>query len=106
MLLSFLPSLLSSVVVFFKDSVSVCSLDCPETHSVDQASPKLTKILPAFASQVLGLEVYITKPCKNIFVKVSQRGTWNCCFIGTEFLFRNVSHAGRRGWWLHHSEYG
>jgi hypothetical protein len=25
----------------FQDSVSLCSFDCPETHSVDQASPKL-----------------------------------------------------------------
>jgi hypothetical protein len=34
------------------------SLDCPGTHSVDQAGLEL-KDSPAFASQVLGLKVYV-----------------------------------------------
>jgi hypothetical protein len=40
---------------FFFDSISLCSPDCPGTHSVDQAGLKLRN-LPASASQVLGLK--------------------------------------------------
>jgi hypothetical protein len=39
-------------VLFFRDRVSLCSPDCPGTHSVDQAGLKL-RSSPASASQVL-----------------------------------------------------
>jgi hypothetical protein len=39
----------------FRDRVSLCSLGCPGTHSVDQAGLKLRNP-PASASQVLGLK--------------------------------------------------
>jgi hypothetical protein len=45
---------------FFGDRVSLCSLGCPGTHSVDQAS---LRNLPAFASLVLGLKACATTPC-------------------------------------------
>jgi hypothetical protein len=45
----------------FPDRVSLCSPDCPGTHSVDQAGLKLRN-LPASASQVLGLKVCATTP--------------------------------------------
>ena len=45
----------------FWDRVSLCSPDCPGTHSVDQAGLKLRN-LPASASQVLGLKVCATMP--------------------------------------------
>ena len=44
----------------FRERVSLCSLDCPGTHSVDQAGLKLRN-LPASASQVLGLKECATK---------------------------------------------
>jgi hypothetical protein len=40
----------------FRDMVSLCSPDCPGTHSVDQAGLELRNS-PASASQVLGLKV-------------------------------------------------
>ena len=39
----------------FRDRVSLCSLGCPGTHSVDQAGLKLRN-LPASDSRVLGLK--------------------------------------------------
>jgi hypothetical protein len=45
----------------FRDRVSLCSLDCPGTHSVDQAGLELRNPL-ASASQVLGLKVCSTTP--------------------------------------------
>jgi hypothetical protein len=39
----------------FQDRVSLCSLGCPGTHSVDQAGLELRNP-PASASQVLGLK--------------------------------------------------
>jgi hypothetical protein len=47
------------VLFVFRDRVSLCSPDCPETHSVDQAGLKL-RSLPASASQVLGLKACAT----------------------------------------------
>jgi hypothetical protein len=47
------------LVLVFGNRVSLCSLGCPGTHSVDQADLKLRN-LPASASQVLGL-----KACAN-----------------------------------------
>jgi hypothetical protein len=43
----------------FQDRVSLYSLGCPGTHSVDQAGLELRN-LPVSASQVLGLEVCAT----------------------------------------------
>jgi hypothetical protein len=45
-------------VLLFPDRVSLCSLGCPRTHSVDQFSFKL-RDPPASASQVLGLKAFI-----------------------------------------------
>jgi hypothetical protein len=44
----------------FQDRVSLCSLDCPGSHSVDQAGLELRN-LPASASRVLGLKACATK---------------------------------------------
>jgi hypothetical protein len=49
------------VCLFLRDRVSLCSPDCPGTHSVDQAGFELRN-LPAFASQVLGLKACATMP--------------------------------------------
>jgi hypothetical protein len=43
----------------FRDRVSLCSLGCPGTHSVDQAGLKLRNP-PASASLVLGLKACAT----------------------------------------------
>jgi hypothetical protein len=43
---------------FFRDRVSLCSLGCPGTHSVDQAGLELRNP-PASASSVLRLKVYM-----------------------------------------------
>jgi hypothetical protein len=51
--------LLLLVVVVFRDRVSLCSPDCPGTHSVDQADLELRNP-PDFASQVLGLKACAT----------------------------------------------
>jgi hypothetical protein len=54
--------------LFFRDRVSLCSLGCHGTHSVDQAVFEL-RYLPASASQVLGLKACTTMPCQvNIFL--------------------------------------
>jgi hypothetical protein len=45
----------------FRDRVSLCSLGCPGTHSVDQAGLELRNS-PASASQVLGLKACATMP--------------------------------------------
>jgi hypothetical protein len=45
--------------VCVQDRVSLCSLGCPRTHTVDQAGLKLSN-LPASATQVLGLKVCVT----------------------------------------------
>jgi hypothetical protein len=50
--------------VVFRDRVSLCSPDCPGTHSVLQAGLEL-RILPASASQVLGLKVCTTTAGHN-----------------------------------------
>jgi hypothetical protein len=47
------------LVLVFRDRVSLCSPDCPETHSVDQAGLELRN-LPASASRVLGLKACAT----------------------------------------------
>jgi hypothetical protein len=45
--------------LFFRNRVSLCSSDCPGSHSVDQAGLKLRNP-PVSASQVLGLKAYAT----------------------------------------------
>jgi hypothetical protein len=49
----------------FQDSVSLYSLGCPETHSVDQAGLELRN-LPASASQVLGLKACTTTAWRHL----------------------------------------
>jgi hypothetical protein len=46
-------------ILVFRDRVSLCIPDCPETHSVDQAGLELRNP-PASASQVLGLKACVT----------------------------------------------
>jgi hypothetical protein len=53
-------------VFFFRDSVSLCSSDCPGTHYVDQAGLEL-RSLPASASQVLGLKACATTSGQILF---------------------------------------
>jgi hypothetical protein len=47
------PSFILLLLLLFRDRVSLCSPDCPGTHSVDQAGLELRN-LPASASQMLG----------------------------------------------------
>jgi hypothetical protein len=47
------------LVLVFQDRVSLCSPDCPGTHSIDQADLKLRN-LPASASQMLGSKACAT----------------------------------------------
>jgi hypothetical protein len=47
------------IILVFRDRVSLYSLGCPGTHSVDQAGLELRN-LPVFASQVLGLKACAT----------------------------------------------
>jgi hypothetical protein len=51
--------LLLLILSFFLDRVSLCSLGCCGTYSVDQAGLKLQN-LPASASQLLGLKACTT----------------------------------------------
>ena len=60
------PTVLGSTPV----RVSLCSLGCPGTHSVDQAGLELRNA-PASASQVLGLKACTTTP-SSIFAFLSQ----------------------------------
>jgi hypothetical protein len=54
-------------VCFFQDRVSLYSLGCPGTHSVDQAGLELRN-LPASASQVLGLKACATATQQEKFL--------------------------------------
>ena len=66
----------------FLDRVILCSLGCPETHSVDQAGLELRN-QPAFASQVLGL-----KACTTI----TRLYVYSYCLSPMEgFLFNTYS---------------
>jgi hypothetical protein len=51
---------------FSGDRVSLCIAACPGTHSIDQAGLKL-RVLPASASQVLGLTVCTTTDWPRVF---------------------------------------
>jgi hypothetical protein len=57
----FLLLLLLLFCFVFRDRVSLCSLGCPGTHSVDQAGLELRNP-PASAAQVLGLKACATTP--------------------------------------------
>ena len=46
---------------FSQERVSLCSPECPETHSVNQADLELRN-LPASASRVLGLKACAATP--------------------------------------------
>ena len=59
LLLVVIMILMLVVVMIVINSVSLYSLDCPGTHSVDQAGLKLRN-LSALASQVLGLKAWTT----------------------------------------------
>jgi hypothetical protein len=63
--------------VVFRDRVSLCSLGCPGTQSVDQAGLELRN-LPASASRVLGLKVRATNT-RLSFVFIFP---YLCIFIG------------------------
>jgi hypothetical protein len=52
---------------FFLDRVSLCSLGCPGTYSVDQADLELRNP-PASASQVLGLKVCVTTAQQGVSI--------------------------------------
>jgi hypothetical protein len=53
------------VLFVFRDRVSLYSLGCPGTHSVDQAGLELRNS-PASASQVLGLKACVSHHCPAI----------------------------------------
>jgi hypothetical protein len=57
----------------FQDRVSLCSLGCPGTHSVDQAGLELRNP-PASASRVLGLKACTT----------TTRQLWVLNFLGVD----------------------
>jgi hypothetical protein len=56
------------VLFCFPDRVSLGSLSCPGTHSVDQTGLKL-RDPPASVSQVLGLKASTTMPGELLFFK-------------------------------------
>jgi hypothetical protein len=70
----------------FRDRVSLCSPDCPGTHSVDQAGLELRN--PP-ASQVLGLKACPTTPgsCFSFIISLLQPNshTTKCVFFFCQF---------------------
>jgi hypothetical protein len=63
------------VVLFFWDRVSLCSPGCPGAHFLDQAGLEL-RILPASASQVLGLKACVTTPIWEFFYNHEMIKYW------------------------------
>jgi hypothetical protein len=61
------PSSEWGAVCMFRDRVSQCSLGCPRTHYVDQASLQL-RDSPASTSQMLGLKVLPPLPSFKNFL--------------------------------------
>jgi hypothetical protein len=55
------------LLLFFQDSISLCSPGCPGTHFLDQAGLELRNP-PASASQVLGLKACATMPSLKMFL--------------------------------------
>ena len=87
-ILFFVVCFLFGRVFFSQDRVSLCFLDCPRTHSVDQAIQELRN-LPASASQVLGLKAWNTTTL--LFL---------CFFIETQFggkYFTLLNNSAIRG---------
>jgi hypothetical protein len=58
--------------VFFQDRVSLCSLGCPGTHSVDQAGLELRNP-PVSAFQVLGLNVCTTTAGRSFLLMFPRK---------------------------------
>jgi hypothetical protein len=76
-----------------QDRVSLCSPGCPGTYSVDQAGLELRN-LPASASQVLGLKVYVTTAWLIFFFNYS-------IYVNTVSLFSDTPEESIRsfyGW--------
>jgi hypothetical protein len=69
----------------FLDRVSLCSLGCPGTHSVDQAGLELRNP-PASASQVLGLKACATTP-GGIFFNIQL-----VCLVILDFSVFTILH--------------
>jgi hypothetical protein len=67
----------------FRDRVSLCSLGCTGTHSVDQAGLKLRNP-PASASQVLGLKACATTAQLSLYFIL-----FLFLFFGFIFIVRN-----------------
>jgi hypothetical protein len=69
----------------FQDRVSLCSLGCPGTHTIDHGALKLRN-LPASASQGLGLKVCATitwlvqSICKVCSFLCQHNCLWGKCF--------------------------
>ena len=76
--------------VCFFNRVSLCSLGCPGTHSVDQVGLELRNP-PASVSQMLGLKVCATVP--SFLFKVRK----SCS--GLEFCSPILYMWGRMHWW-------
>jgi len=76
----------------FQDRVSLCSPDCPGTHSVDQAGLEL-KNPPASASQVLGLKTCTTTAQRAVFF-LCTGPLWLIQFFPV-FLRGSLSSKGR-----------
>jgi hypothetical protein len=94
------------VLVFwlFWDRVSLCSPDCPGTHSVDQAGLK-RRNPPASASRVLGLKACTTtagQPLRVLFVFGDRVSLYSPGCPGTHFVdqaglkFRNPPASASR----------
>jgi hypothetical protein len=97
-----------SFFFFFRDRVSLCSLGCPGTYSVDQAGLELRN-LPVSASRVLGLKACATTPGFFFFFSlflVSYLSssqllpyldcsylTWTVCFPHLQVQPRNILSA-------------
>jgi hypothetical protein len=82
-------------LLVFWDRVSLCSPDCPGTHSVDQTGLELRN-LPASASRVLGLKACATRPSwmkvlihvpQHISFRTSSPTPFNQVFIYYLLLF-------------------
>jgi hypothetical protein len=61
------------LVLVFRDRVSLYSLGCPGTHSVDQAGLELRNP-PVSASRVLGLKAVPPRPALVLFVSMVLSG--------------------------------
>jgi hypothetical protein len=92
------------VVVFvfaFRVRVSLCSLGCPGTHSVDQAGLELRN-LPASASQVLGLKACATTARLFFWFYGGGRerrlGSWGCVPLCSLWELEEAAVGEKSGW--------